>query len=150
MTFPYSQQNAESRRRLEALVRGLSETDLARSTDYGWTVAALLGHLAFWDHRMSVILQRWQTEGLDPSEIDSTAVNDALKVICQALDPRTAAELAISAAEKIDAELDMLTADFVKQLEEHAQTTGTQFRMNRSLHRESHIKDIEALLTQVM
>jgi hypothetical protein len=40
----------------------------------------------------------------------------------------------------------MLTADFVKQLEEHAQATGTQFRMNRALHRESHIKDIEALL----
>jgi hypothetical protein len=146
MTFPYSQQNAESRHRLEVLVRGLSETDLARSTDYGWTVAALLGHLAFWDHRMSVILQRWQTEGLDPSEIDSTAVNDALKVVCHALDPRTAAELAVSAAEKIDAELDMLTADVVMQLEEHAQATGTQFRMNRSLHRESHTKDIEALL----
>jgi hypothetical protein len=146
MTFPYSQQNAESRRRLEALVHGLSQADLARSTDYGWTVAALLAHLAFWDHRMSVILQRWQTEGLDPSEIDSTAVNDALKVICHALEPRTAAELAISAAEKIDAELDTLTDDFVKQLEEHAQATGTQFRMNRSLHRESHIKDIEALL----
>ena len=32
MTFPYSEQNAESRRRLEALVRGLSDEDLARST----------------------------------------------------------------------------------------------------------------------
>ena len=146
MTFPYSEQNAESRRKLESLVRGLTDADLARSTDYGWTIAALLAHLAFWDHRMSVILSRWLTEGFDPSEIDSTAVNDALKVICHALEPRTAAELAISAAEKIDAELETLTPELVKQIEEHAASTGTQFRMNRSLHRASHVTDIEALL----
>jgi len=146
MTFPYTQQNAESRLRLEALVRELSDEDLARTTGYGWTIAALLAHLAFWDHRMSEILKRWQTDGLDPSEIDSAAVNDALKVICHALDPHTAAELAITAAEKIDAELETLTAEFAKQLEDHAEATNTQFRMNRSLHRTSHIDDIEALL----
>jgi hypothetical protein len=146
MTFPYAQQNTESRQRLQALVSKLSDSDLARTTDYGWTVAALLAHLAFWDHRMSNILKRWQTEGLDPSEIDSAAVNDSLKVICDALDPRTAAQLAISAAEKIDSELDTLTADFVKKLEDHANATNTQFRMNRSLHRNAHIDDIEALL----
>ena len=146
MAFPYSEQNAESRRRLETLVRGLSEADLARSTDYGWTVAALLAHLAFWDHRVSVILNRWKTEGFDPSEIDSGAVNDALKVICQALDPLTAAELAITAAQKVDAELDTLSEDLVKQMEEHARATSTQFRMNRALHRDGHLDDIEALI----
>ncbi|MGE5378728.1 MAG: maleylpyruvate isomerase N-terminal domain-containing protein, partial [Bacteroidota bacterium] len=56
MTFPYSEQNTTSRRRMETLVYGLSDEDLARTTDYGWTVAALLAHLAFWDQRMSVIL----------------------------------------------------------------------------------------------
>src|SRR5512138_280746 len=101
MTFPYAQQNAESRQRLQALISGLSAEDLARTTDYGWTVAALLAHLAFWDHRMSNILKRWQTEGLDPSEIDSGVVNDSLRVVCHALEPRTAAELSLSAAEKI-------------------------------------------------
>ncbi len=146
MTFPYSEQNAESRQRLESLMRGLSDADLARSTDYGWTVAALLAHLAFWDHRMSVILKRWMTDGFDPSPIDSAAVNDALRVICHALEPHTAAELALSAAEKIDAELETLTPELVKQIEEHAEGTSTQFRMNRSLHRESHLKDIEELL----
>jgi Mycothiol maleylpyruvate isomerase N-terminal domain len=146
MTFPYSEQNAESRRRLEALVRRLSNEDFARSTDYGWTVAALLAHLAFWDHRMSSILRRWQEDGLDPSPIDMMAVNDALRVICHALEPRTAAELAISEAEKIDAELESLTPEFVKQLEKHTAATETQFRMNRSLHRDGHLNDIEALL----
>ena len=146
MSFPYAQQNADSRRRLESLVRGLSDTDLACATDYGWTVAALLAHLAFWDHRMSVILHRWQEQGFDESPIDSTAVNDALKVICHALEPRTAAGLAVSAARKVDAEFETLSDEFVKQIEQHIEATSTQFRMNRSLHRDGHLNDIAALL----
>lgn len=146
MSFPYSQQNSDSRRKLESLVRVLSDEDLARSTDYGWTVAALLAHLAFWDQRMSVILHRWQEQGFDPSPIDSTAVNDALKVICHALDPRTTIELCLASAEALDTELAALTPEFVKQIEDHIEATSTQFRMNRSLHRNDHVKDIEALV----
>ncbi len=146
MSFPYAQENADSRRRLEALIKGLSDEDLARTTDYGWTVAALLAHLAFWDQRMSVILHRWQEQGLDGSPIDSMAVNDALKVICHALEPRTAAELAVLAAQKVDAEFETLSDEFVKQIEQHSEATSTQFRMNRSLHRNAHLNDIERLL----
>ena len=146
MTFPYVNENDQSRRRLADLVNGLSDTDLALSTEYGWTVAALLAHLAFWDQRMIVILRRWQTEGFDPSPIDSAAVNDALKVICHALEPRTAIELCLSSAEAADAELATLTSELVKQIEEHAEVTATQFRMNRTLHRDGHLNDIEALL----
>ena len=148
MTFPYSEQNALSRRRLETLVRGLSDEDLACSTDYGWTVAALLAHLAFWDQRVLVILRRWKEEGFDPSPIDAAAVNDSLRVVCQALEPRTAIELCLSSAQAVDAELDTLPPDLVKQMEEHAAATETQFRMNRSLHRDGHLNDIEALLKQ--
>lgn len=146
MTFPYSQQNTGSRQRLKALAGRLSDADLARTTDYGWTVAALLAHLAFWDQRVLVILRRWQTEGFDPSPIDAMAVNDSLRVICHALEPRTAVELCLSSAEAVDAELEALTPETVKEMEEHAKTTDTQFRMNRSLHREGHLNDIEALL----
>ena len=146
MSFPYTQQNADSRRRLEALVSSLSDADLASTTDYGWTVAALLAHLAFWDHRMSVILQRWQEQGFDESPIDSMAVNDALKVICHALEPRTAAGLAVFAAQKVDAKFETLSDEFVKEIEQHIEATSTQFRMNRSLHRDGHLNDIEALL----
>ena len=146
MTFPYAEQNAQSRRRLESIVHKLSEADFARSTDYGWTIPALLGHLAFWDQRMVVILKRWKEQGFDPSPMDAAAVNDALRIICHALEPRTAIELSLSAAKQIDAELETLTPNFVKQIEEHAQATDTQFRMNRSLHRDGHLNDIETLL----
>ncbi len=146
MTFPFAQENTESRQRLETLVRRLTDQDLARSTDYGWTIAALLAHLAFWDQRMIVILKRWQEAGFDPSPIDSAAVNDALKVICHALDPRTAIELCLSSAEAVDTEFAALAPEFVKQIEDHIEATSTQFRINRSLHRNAHLQDIEALL----
>ena len=146
MTFPYAQENTLSRCRLESLVRELTDEDLARSTDYGWTVAALLAHLAFWDQRVLMILRRWQAEGLDPSPIDAMAVNDSLKVICHALEPRKAIELCLSSAQAVDAALETLTADLVKEMEEHADATQTQFRMNRSLHRDGHLNDIEALV----
>jgi hypothetical protein len=148
MTFPYSQENADSYQRLKSLVHRLTDTDLTLSTDYGWTIAALLAHLAFWDQRMVVILKRWEESGLDDSPIDSMAVNDALKIICHALEPRTAANLSLIAAERIDAELDTLTPEFVKQIEEHIEASSIQFRMNRSLHRAGHLDDIEALLDQ--
>jgi hypothetical protein len=148
MTFPYVQQNDVSRNRLETLISGLSDADLARSTDYGWTVAALLAHLAFWDQRMIMILKRWKEEGLDASPIDAGAVNDSLRVICHALEPRAAIELCLSSAKVADAELASLTSEQVKQMEEHAAATNTQFRMNRSLHRNGHLDDIEALLNK--
>jgi hypothetical protein len=148
MTFPYSQQNTDSRRRLESLTQRLSDADLALSTDYGWTVAALLAHLAFWDQRVLVILRRWQADGFDPSPIDAMAVNDSLKVICHALEPRTAIELSLSSAEAVDTALETLSPELVKQMEEHAEATSTQFRMNRGLHRAGHLNDIEALLNK--
>jgi Mycothiol maleylpyruvate isomerase N-terminal domain len=148
MTFPYTQENAESYQRLKSIVHRLTDTDLALSTDYGWTIAALLAHLAFWDQRVLVILRRWQEDGFDESPIDAMAVNDSLRVICHALDPRRAVELSLFAAEQVDAELDKLTPDFVKKIEEHIEATSTQFRMNRSLHRNGHLDDIEVLLNK--
>ena len=146
MSLPYSEPNAESYQRLKSLIRRLTDSDLALSTDYGWTVSALLAHLAFWDQRMVVILNRWRQNGFDESPIDSMAVNDSLKMICHALEPRTAADLALTAAERIDKELETLTPEYVKQIEEHIEANGIQFRMNRSLHRNGHLDDIEALL----
>ncbi len=148
MTVSFVQENDESRRKLKALTQNLSDRDLALSTDYGWTVAALLAHLAFWDQRMVVLLKRWQETDLDASPIDSAAVNEAIKPICHAVEPRRAVELCLASAEALDAELAALTPDLVKRIEAHAQATSTPVRMNRALHRNDHLKDIELLLQQ--
>ncbi len=148
MDSAFVQENADSKRRLETLARGLSDRDLALSTEYGWTVAALLAHLAFWDQRMIVLLKRWQETGLDASPIDSAAINEAIKPICHAVEPRRAIELCLASAEAVDAELAALTPDLVERIEAHAQATASSIRMNRARHRNDHLKDIELLLQQ--
>jgi len=140
MTSSFVDENTASRRRLESLVRRLSDADLARSTSDGWTVAALLAHLAFWDQRVIALLRRWEAKGVDESPVDPDAINDALKPLCLALTPRTAAELCLSSAEAVDAKLEAITADLVKRI----QTSPTHFRFNRALHRDDHLNEIES------
>jgi hypothetical protein len=142
MTFPFLEENTASRRRLETLVRRLSDADLTRSNPSGWTVAALLAHLAFWDRRALVLLRRWKEHGVDESPIDADAVNDALKPLCLALDPHTAAELCLASAQAVDAELETITPDLVERIE----ASPTHFRFNRALHRNDHLNEIELLL----
>lgn len=146
MALPFVEENATSRRRLETLIRRLSDADLVRSTPYGWTVAALLAHMAFWDQRVLVLLHRWKAKGVDASPIDSEAVNDALKPLCLALDPRQAIDLCLSSAAAVDAELETITADLMEQVQEEVQANRMQFRFSRALHRNAHLDDIEALL----
>jgi Mycothiol maleylpyruvate isomerase N-terminal domain len=43
--------NTAERARLEAVVGRLTDADLKRPLAAGWTVAAVLAHLAFWDQR---------------------------------------------------------------------------------------------------
>jgi hypothetical protein len=146
MTFPFIQENSDSRRRLESLARSLSDADLARSTSYGWTVAALLAHLAFWDQRVLVLVQRWKEEGVDSSPIDARAVNESLRVLCHALDPRAAVQLCLASAAAVDAEIETLTLEWMEKIEQQMEAEPFQFRPDRSLHRNDHLNDIEKLL----
>src|SRR5512137_542334 len=140
MTLSFADENTASRRRLESLIRRLSDADLARPTSDGWTVAALLAHLAFWDQRVLVLLRRWKAKGVDESPVDPDAINDALKPLCLALAPRVAAELCLSSAEAVDAELETITAELIGQI----QASSTHFRFNRALHRNDHLSEIES------
>ena len=62
MSFDFIQPNDNSRQKLETFINSLSDDDFAQTNPYGWTVSALLGHLAFWEQRMLVLLRRWQQE----------------------------------------------------------------------------------------
>ena len=143
MVFPFVEENEKSRQRLEALILRMTDEDLARTTHYGWTVAALCAHLAFWDQRVLALLRRWKAQGLDPSPIDADAVNEALRPLCLAMDARSAVELCLSSARAVDAEIGTVGPDLVKAIEA---STGTQFRFSRAIHRNGHLDDIELLL----
>lgn len=142
MTMVFTQENTDSRRRLELLVRRLSAEQLAQSTASGWTVAALLAHLAYWDQRILVLLRRWKEHGVDLSPVDADAVNDAIKPLCLALDPQAAVELCLSSAQAVDQELEAISPSLVEEI----QASPNHFRFNRALHRTDHLDEIERLL----
>src|SRR5262249_22619036 len=57
-------QNDAERQRLSALVARLSDQELARPLPAGWTVATVLGHVAFWDQRVIEIIAAWRRAGV--------------------------------------------------------------------------------------
>src|SRR4051812_41244403 len=45
----HNEQNEAARKRVLALVEGLSDEQLHRPLGNGWSISAMLGHLAFWE-----------------------------------------------------------------------------------------------------
>jgi len=132
----YVTKNREQLERLRALVDKLSDQELAKPMEAGWTVAAVLAHLAFWDYRIVTLLDQWNASGTPPSSIDERHVdwiNDAGKPLCLALPPRVAARTAVEAA---------LTE---AQLEANAKA-GNPISVLRAEHRHEHLDEIERKL----
>ena len=138
MTNPYTLDNTTSRHELAALVDRLSDEQFAHPLEAGWTVASVLAHLAFWDQRALILLQKWQQEGISPSPIDVDIVNEVTRPLFNALEPRAAAQLAVSTAETVDRVIGQLSPEFITQVE----TDGKTVRLNRALHRRDHINQI--------
>jgi Mycothiol maleylpyruvate isomerase N-terminal domain. len=110
----YVEENRTQLERLRALVDRLSDQELSRPMEAGWTVAGVLAHLAFWDFRIVTLLEQWGPDGRGPAPrvYDETAVdwiNDASKPLCNGLAPRAAARMAIEAALTADQRVAGLT-----------------------------------------
>ena len=58
--------NRENTRRLRRLVARLSDDDLRRELPEGWTVGDALAHLAFYDRRAQILLERFAREASSP------------------------------------------------------------------------------------
>ncbi len=146
MFTSYVEANARSRERLRAVVRGLSEQELALAVVDGWTIAALLAHMAFWDYRVLALIARWKENGVGRSPIDVDSVNDGMKPLCLAIPARAAVDLVLAAAEATDAELSKLP----EVLKPGIQTLVREgrFRLDRSTHRHEHLEQIETVLAQ--
>jgi hypothetical protein len=135
--------NAFERARIKKLADGLSDAELNLPLSAGWTIAVALVHLAFWDRRAIIIIRNWKKDGVKAlSAIDVDTVNDALVPISLAVPPRSAANLALAAAEEIDSELENSSADFIKAVE----ALGEPSRLYRSKHRKVHLDEIAQVL----
>ena len=135
--------NDAERARLAALIARLSDDDLTRALLSGeWTVADALGHLAFFDRRSQVLLEKFQREGVTPSPYDAQTINDALLPLLRRMTPRALAEEALAAAEAADAAAARVTPQLLAEIE-----TRNEVAPNRWKHRQAHLDEIEAALS---
>jgi hypothetical protein len=136
------EKNRSEHEHLAHLVAGLTEEELSRSLESGWTAAAALAHLAFWDARAILLIEKWKREGIGPSPADIDIINDSAKVLCLAVPPRKAAELAVGKSAEINRVIEALAPDMVEKI----QTTGTAVHLTRFEHKWVHLKEIERAL----
>lgn len=139
MPKEFVQENAAQRARLHALVAAITEKQLQTCLPNGWPVYCVLAHLAFWDQRSTLLLRKWAKEGVQPSPIDPHVVNDALLPFFEAIPARVAADLAITAAEVVDAELENASEEFLASVS----ALGDRFRLYRAKHRKHHLDKIQ-------
>lgn len=134
--------------RLRALVQRLSDEELARPVNESWTVAAVLGHVAFWDGRALFLAQKlidgrpYTPSDDEPEDVDW--INDASRPLIHAIPPREAALLALAIAE----ETDQLVASLPPELIAKAWPADPSSPLNplRASHRREHLDEIEASL----
>ena len=133
--------NQASRHRLVALAASLDAAALATDIGGGWTVAMALGHLAYWDWH-AVACWRRADDGSIPRdwiEPSATIVNDAIEGLLAALPGVAATQLAISAAEELDAVVAALPDATIEALI----AAGQGWMADAAEHRDEHIAQIE-------
>jgi Mycothiol maleylpyruvate isomerase N-terminal domain len=138
----YIEANRASLDRMRAFVEGASDDDLRTVMPAGWTVGAVLGHLAFWDERVTVILDMLE-RGVKPSPYDEEAVdwiNDTVKRFLLAMQPRALAEMSLEIAAATD---DRLAGLSDERLAEVTQLWCTQERWR---DRTEHLDEIDQAL----
>jgi hypothetical protein len=111
------------------------------STNHIRHLAITLAHLAFWDRRVMLVLDRTEQDGkLFIPEID-LIVNDIALPLWEALPSREAARLAIETAQALDQRLEEFPPELLQELYDFNQ----RFVL-RALHREEHLAEVEAAL----
>lgn len=144
----YVERNHRERERLRALVGRLGDDDLTRTVDGSWTIAAVLGHVAFWDARQLYLVRKLERgAAFEPGEAEPEPpdwINDSTRRLIEALTPRAAADLALRLAEEIDAKI----AALPPELSARTWPADPKSLVNplRAAHRGEHLDEIEAAL----
>ena len=136
----YVELNRASTNRMRALAADLTDEALQHPIGEHWTVAITLAHLAWWDGRVSYVLDMTERNGaLFVPQID-LIVNDLSLPFWAVIPPRAATQLAIAAAETLDERLasypPALLGDLCLQ----------QALVLRALHRGEHLDEVDAAL----
>jgi hypothetical protein len=134
--------NRAATERLRALTNRMSDDDLQRTLDNGWSVAVGLAHLAFFDRRFALLVDRFDGDQYGVSIEEINLINDAMLPLWQLIPPRAAANEALAAAAAADEAAENLSNERLATIQESA--AGT-IRVDRARHRNNHSEEIEAL-----
>jgi hypothetical protein len=141
----YVEQNTRERERLRDLVARLSDEELRGSVNEDWTVAGVLGHIAFWDGRALALADKlergvpFSPSDAEPEDVDW--INDATRPLIHAIAPREAAQLALRIAEETDRRVASLPPDRMWPLDANSPVNPL-----RAAHRGEHLDQIEIAL----
>ena len=142
---PYIEENTRERERLRALVQRLDEDQLRIPVNEYWTVAAVFGHIAFWDGRMLALADKLErgepftSSDTEPEDVDW--INDASRPLIHAVPPLELARLSLQIAEETDARMETLPVDRLWPRDPDSPLYAV-----RASHRGEHLDDVEAAL----
>ncbi|TMC32783.1 MAG: DinB family protein [Chloroflexi bacterium] len=137
--------NARELARMRAVVSRLSDRQLGAMVNEYWSVAGVLGHIAFWDGRALYLagkLERGEpftASDNEPEDVDW--INDSSRPLLHAIPPRALAELAVSIAEETDEIVASLPDEMLAGLDETSPLNPV-----RANHRGEHLNEIEAAI----
>ena len=141
----YIEENARSLERMRSIVDGLSEDEVRRPANEYWTIAGVLGHIAFWDARILALCDKldrgvaFAESDTEPEDVDW--INDASRALIHAVPPGELARLALQIAEETDARVATLPLDRL-----WPQNPDSPLYAVRASHRDEHLDDIDAAL----
>jgi hypothetical protein len=141
----FIERNDRERQRMRRLVDGLDEESLAMPVNPHWTVAGVLGHIAFWDTRALALAEKlergepWSADDAEPDDVDW--INDASRLLIHAIPPVEAARVAIEIADATDAKMAQVPADALWPAD-----PDSPIQPVRALQRGEHLDDVEEAL----
>jgi hypothetical protein len=141
----YVAENTRERERLRTLVERLTDDELLQPVNEYWTVAAIFGHIAFWDARVLSLADKLERgdpftpSDAEPEDVDW--INDASRPLIHAIHPREVAALAVRIAEETDARVAVLPVDRLWPRDPESPLYAV-----RASHRGEHLDDVEAAL----
>jgi hypothetical protein len=137
--------NARELARMRAVVSRLSDRQLSAMVNEYWSVAGVLGHVAFWDGCALFLAgklqrgERFTASENEPGDVDW--INDSSRPLIHAIAPRALAELAVSIAEETDELVASLSDELLSGLDE-----ASPLNPVRASHRGEHLDEIEAAI----
>ncbi len=147
-TPEYVAENARELARMRRIVERLSDDELGNQVNDSWTVAGVLGHIAFWDGRALALADKlvrgvpFTPSDEEPEDVDW--INDASRPLIHAIPTAEAAALALRISGKTDLHMASLPPELIAKSWPADPTSP--LNALRAAHRAEHLDEIEASL----